>query len=298
MTAQAPVDSKPQKRRGPFAELLKVQATLAVREPYALGGGIGLPIGLLVLFGWISNNVPGNVAGTGLTVIDLWTPTLIVVAFILLAVSLPNTLVRDREIGWLRRVSTTPVHPSRLLAAQLVINLVLAVVAVLIIILGGALLFGASLHVSILPFVVSLVLAIAELFALGLMIVALAPSQVAGQAMGGVANLRSVLPRGSVGESCTGRRTFGNDHVLLAKRSGFAGSARCGLQQQLLVRGAPDDGCLRGHLRVHSDSLFPLAVGHGRTRSDSAGAGGITDRLSSRRRLMRMLALEPGIWQK
>ena len=187
MTAQAPVDSKPQKRRGPFAELLKVQATLAVREPYALGGGIGLPIGLLVLFGWISNNVPGNVAGTGLTVIDLWTPTLIVVAFILLAVSLPNTLVRDREIGWLRRVSTTPVHPSRLLAAQLVINLVLAVVAVLIIILGGALLFGASLHVSILPFVVSLVLAIAELFALGLMIVALAPSQVAGQAMGGVA---------------------------------------------------------------------------------------------------------------
>lgn len=77
-------------------------------------------------------------------------------------------------------------HPSRLLAAQLVINLVIAVVAVLTITLGGALVFGASLHVSILPFGVSLVLSIAELFALGPMIVALAPSQVGGQTIGGV----------------------------------------------------------------------------------------------------------------
>ncbi|MGH7777478.1 MAG: ABC transporter permease, partial [Candidatus Dormibacterales bacterium] len=117
----------------------------------------------------------------------LWTPTLIVIAFILISVSLPNTLVRDREIGWLRRVSTTPLHPWRLLAAQLVINVLLAVVAVLIIVLGGALFFGASLHVSVLPFVVSLVLSIAELFTLGLMVVALAPSQTAGSAMSGVA---------------------------------------------------------------------------------------------------------------
>ena len=40
-----------------------------------------------------------------------------------------------------------------LLAAQLIIDLVLAAAAVLIIILGGALVFGASLHVQILPFV-------------------------------------------------------------------------------------------------------------------------------------------------
>lgn len=172
--------------RRQFVELLRVQAKLALREPYGLGGGIALPIALLLVFGFISENVAGNVAGTGLTVIDLWTPTILVIAFIFLSISLPSTLVRDREIGWLRRVSTTPVHPSRLLAAQLVINLVIAVVAVLIITLGGALVFGASLHVSILPFGVTLVLSIAELFALGIMVTALAPSQVAGQAIGGV----------------------------------------------------------------------------------------------------------------
>ena len=94
--------------------------------------GVGLPVVLLVVFGFISKNVPGNVGGSGLTVIDLYIPTLMVISFIAIAISLPNTLVRDREIGWLRRISTTPVHPSRLLAAQLILDLVLAAAAIVI----------------------------------------------------------------------------------------------------------------------------------------------------------------------
>jgi len=168
-----------------FAGLLKVQARLALREPYGLLGGIALPVVLLAVFGFIGRQLPGNVGDTGLTIIDLWTPTILVFAFLYIAVSLPTTLVRDREIGWLRRVSTTPLHPSMLLAAQLIFDLVLAAAAVLIIILGGALVFGASLHVQILPFVISLLLSIAELFALGLMLVALLPSQTVASAVSG-----------------------------------------------------------------------------------------------------------------
>src|SRR6202011_4789406 len=168
-----------------FAELLKVQGKLALREPYGLLG-IGLPIILLLVFGFIGQQVPGNVGSTGLTIIELWIPTILVVSFISIAVSLPSTLVRDREIGWLRRVSTTPLHPSMLLAAQLIIDLILAAAAVLIIILGGALLFGASLHVQILPFAVSLLLTIAEIFAIGLVLVALVPTQTVAQPVAGV----------------------------------------------------------------------------------------------------------------
>lgn len=169
-----------------FAELLKVQARLALREPYGLLGGIALPAVLLAVFGFIGQQVPGNVGDTGLTIIDLWTPTILVLAFIYIAVSLPTTLVRDREIGWLRRVSTTPLHPAMLLAAQLILDLVLAAAAVLIIILGGVLVFGASLHVQILPFVVSLLLSIVEIFALGLVLVALLPSQTVASTVNGV----------------------------------------------------------------------------------------------------------------
>jgi ABC-2 type transport system permease protein len=172
--------------RAQLAALLKVQAKLSLREPYALALGIGFPVVLVVLFGVISRYTPGNVAGSGLTVIDLYVPTIMVISFIAIAVSLPNTLVRDREIGWLRRISTTPVHPSRLLAAQLIVDLVLAAAAIVIIIAGGTAIFGAPLNVGIPFFILSLVLAIAEIFALGLVVVALTPTQTVASAVGGV----------------------------------------------------------------------------------------------------------------
>jgi ABC-2 type transport system permease protein len=169
-----------------FAELLKVQAKLALREPLALFGGLALPAILLAVFGFIGQANPGNVGDTGLSIIDVWTPTILVLSFIFISVSLPNTLVRDREIGWLRRVSTTPLHPSRLLAAQLIIDLIVAGAAVVIVILEAVLVFGASLHVQILPFAVSLLLSIVELFALGLVLVALVPTQAVSQPVAGV----------------------------------------------------------------------------------------------------------------
>jgi ABC-2 type transport system permease protein len=172
--------------RTQIAALLQVQAKLSFREPYAIGLGIGLPVILLVLFGSISQHVPGNVGGSGLTVIDLWVPTIMVISFIAIAISLPNTLVRDRELGWLRRISTTPVHPSRLLAVQLILDLAFAAVATVIVIVGGIVIFDAPLAVNIPFFILSVVLSIAVIFSLGLVVVALAPNQTAGQAIGGV----------------------------------------------------------------------------------------------------------------
>src|SRR5579872_984642 len=107
MTGSRAKKSTSHRSAGRFAELLKVQAKLAMREPYALLG-IGVPAVLLAVFGFIGRSVPGTVGGSGLTIIDLWTPTLLVISFLFIAFSLPTTLVRDREIGWLRRVSTTP----------------------------------------------------------------------------------------------------------------------------------------------------------------------------------------------
>lgn len=182
--------------RAQFAELLKVQVRLSVREPYALGAGIALPAVLLVLFGFISRHAPGNVGGSGLTVIDLYLPTLMVISFIAIAISLPSTLVRDREIGWLRRVSTTPMHPARLLAAQLIVDLVLAAAAIVILVVGGTAGFGASLAVDVPLFILSLALAIAEIFALGLVVVALVPTQTVAAAVDGALFLALIFLSG------------------------------------------------------------------------------------------------------
>jgi ABC-2 type transport system permease protein len=169
-----------------FSELLKVEWKLTVREPIALGMGIGLPIVLLILFGEIGNAVGGTVGNTGLSIIDLYIPTIIVIGFIGMALlSLPRKFVRDREIGWLRRLSTTPVRPSRLLAAQMILCAIFATVTTLIVIFGGEIIFGAPLTVGIPYFVLSIVLSLAEIFSLGLVVAAIAPSQTTAQAMTG-----------------------------------------------------------------------------------------------------------------
>jgi ABC-2 type transport system permease protein len=69
-----------------------------------------------------------------------------------------------------------PAPQSWLLAAQVVINLVLAVLAIVILMAGGALLFGVHPASQMAGFVVSVVLATAAMFAIGLLIAAIAPS--------------------------------------------------------------------------------------------------------------------------
>ena len=181
-----PNESREKDPRRRFSELLRVEGRLALREPTGLGMGLGLPIILLLVFGFIGVANPGSVAGSGLTIIDLWVPTIVVIAFTSLGIYImPITMVRYREMGWLRRVSTTPESPSRLLAAQTVLNCLIALAAILIVIAGGELIFGASLDVGIPYFVLSVVLSIATVFSLGLVVAALAPSQQVASGLSG-----------------------------------------------------------------------------------------------------------------
>lgn len=172
------------KSSGYFTELLKVQAKLAIRGGNAIIG-MAVPIGLLVVFALIGSVSPGNVGNTNYTLLDVYLPIIMVLGFVFIALGLPTTLVRDREIGWLRRISTTPVHPSRLLAAQLVINLVFAITTVLILIFGGEVILHVALDVNIPLFIISIILAIAVIFSLGMVLVAVAPSQAAVQGLNG-----------------------------------------------------------------------------------------------------------------
>jgi ABC-2 type transport system permease protein len=182
-----PNESKEREPRGHFSKLLKVEGKLALREPIGLVVGIAVPVVLLVVFGLIGIASPGNVANTGYTVLDLYVPVIMVFAFIYLGVYiLPVTLVKYREMGWLRRVSTTPESPSRLLGAQLSVNLVLALAATLIVIFGSEFIFGAPLDVNIPYFVLSIFLSIAVIFSLGLVVAALVRSQTVATPVSGL----------------------------------------------------------------------------------------------------------------
>jgi ABC-2 type transport system permease protein len=88
----------------------------------------------------------------------------------------PTTLAGYREKGILRRMSTTPMPPSRVLLAQLMISLGLAAVSVVLVLVVGHFGFKFQLPQNGGGFLLSIALACTALFSVGLIIAAVAPS--------------------------------------------------------------------------------------------------------------------------
>jgi ABC-2 type transport system permease protein len=158
--------------------LVVSEGKLAWREPVGLVLGVGFPVMLLVIFG-ISSGFQKQIVSTDPTTYrTVYVPILIGLVLVMIAlISLPIPIVVQRERKFLRRLSTTPVAPLWLLAAQVAVNLVLALVAMILIVAGSALAFGVHAPSQVAGFILAALLATACLFAIGLLIAAVAPSE-------------------------------------------------------------------------------------------------------------------------
>jgi ABC-2 type transport system permease protein len=99
----------------------------------------------------------------------------------------PTTVATYRERGVLRRLGTTPLHPGKLLAAQLLVNLAAAVVALVLLIGVGKLVFDIDLPHHLAGFTLAVLLGAVSLFAFGLVIAALASTAKAAAGWAAVA---------------------------------------------------------------------------------------------------------------
>lgn len=182
MTSAASFGRSP---RSALTRLTVTEARLALREPVGLIFGVGLPTVLLIIFGSIPFfHKPIRSLG-GFSYLDVYLTIMIALTIAMLGlVSLPGTLVTYREQGVLRRLSTTPVPPAWVLAAQVTINLVLALVAMAIIVFVSAGAFSAKLPGSVVGFVLALILSIAALVAMGMWVAAVARTAKASGAIG------------------------------------------------------------------------------------------------------------------
>jgi ABC-2 type transport system permease protein len=160
-----------------FAKLVLSEARLAWRSPRGLAFGVGLPLGMLVLFGELPHfkQHPANLGG--LSRFDAEIPVLaafVIAALALLVLAGPLTSYRER--GILRRMSTTPVRPAWLLAAQLIVNLAQALIALTVLFAVAVAAFGVAAPTDPGALVLSLGLCACALFGLGLFIAAVAPT--------------------------------------------------------------------------------------------------------------------------
>ena len=157
--------------------LILTEARLVAREPITWLAAIALPSVILLIFGSIFGPSEPDPALGGLRFIDVFVPSLIVISVGTLGIqTLPIRLATYRERGVLRRLSTTPAHPVRLLAAQLVIYMITAVVALVLLVVVANVAFGVPLPGQPIAYVAAFVLGMSSLFAIGLLVAAVAPS--------------------------------------------------------------------------------------------------------------------------
>ncbi|MGH3192216.1 MAG: ABC transporter permease [Streptosporangiaceae bacterium] len=163
-------------RRTAFGKIVLNEARLNLRQPQGLIGGLAIPLVLLFVFNAIPTFKRPSADLGGLSAFGVYVPILIVFSLAMLALfNLPVPLASYRELGILRRLSTTPVPPSWLLAAQGVINVAVAAAATLILI-GGGIALGAPAPRNPAGLTVALVLSLAALFPIGLLVASVARS--------------------------------------------------------------------------------------------------------------------------
>jgi ABC-2 type transport system permease protein len=89
-----------------------------------------------------------------------------------------------REKGVLRRMRTTPVKPAVMLGAQLLMATVLSIITMLIMVVIGHFAFDVEFPQQLPAFLISFLLLALALFAIGLLVAALAPSSKSASAIG------------------------------------------------------------------------------------------------------------------
>lgn len=167
-----------------LAKITIIEIKLFFRDPATWVVALLLPSFVLVVLGAIPSLRTAQEVFGGQRFIDLFVPSLAVVTLATLGVNaLPIRLATHREKGVLRRLSTTPVNPAKLLLAQLAINMAMATAAVMLLIVVGRLAFNVPFPRHVFGFLAAFLLGMSSLFSLGLLVAAVAPTARAGAAL-------------------------------------------------------------------------------------------------------------------
>lgn len=168
-----------------IGKLVQVETKLQFREWGTVTFGLLFPAVLLLFLGFVIpgfRDVDPELGGNRL--IDLYTPIMLVLVLVMVGISSASSVLTTyRHEGILRRLRTTPVGPSRMLAAQMIAHLIVAVLGMALAIVVALALLGVPAPSSWPATILAIPLTAASLFAIGLLIGAVAPSTSAAHAI-------------------------------------------------------------------------------------------------------------------
>ncbi|GAA3815892.1 ABC transporter permease [Cellulomonas soli] len=179
--------------------LTLTEGRLFLRDPSALFFALLFPALLLTVLGLVMPwaDLPFDETDpelAGVTWITGFTPIMLVLAIATVSFTTFPTLVATyRQRGVLRRMSTTPVPPWKLLVAQVLVNLAALLVACLFALALAVGVLDVGLPAQPATFVLAFVLTVLGTFAIGAVIAAVAPTTSAATGFGMTAYFVSLL---------------------------------------------------------------------------------------------------------
>jgi len=163
-----------------FPTLLRTETQVWLRDFAGVFFGLIFPTVLLVGVGLVIpgmrepvQDAPPSSPWYGLTPVAMYVPPVLASALATAALTvMPPTFGALREKGVLRRLATTPMRPQGLVAVHYLINLVATVAAAVLAVVVGALVFDITAPRQLGVVLLSFVLGLACLFALGTLLAA------------------------------------------------------------------------------------------------------------------------------
>ncbi|MFD0557210.1 ABC-2 type transport system permease protein [Stackebrandtia endophytica] len=165
--------------------LTVTETRLFFREPLNLVFALAIPPILLIVLGLVPGFGEPEAGLGGLRVIDIYTPVVVGMIITTLALtSLPLLLATYREKGVLRRMRTTPIRPTAMIAAQLLMSTAISAVVMVVVLAIARLGFDVGLPQHLPAYLLVFLLAALAMFSIGLLVAALAPGGAGASAIG------------------------------------------------------------------------------------------------------------------
>jgi len=180
-------NTTPTARSSGLLKLTLTELKLLTRERVRVALPVAFPLVLIIILGNISSLRQPKAIYGGESFLDQYTTIMVVFGLALLALTnMPMLLADYRERGVLRRLQTTPIGPVRVLAAQLIADLTVAVAMVICILAVARIGFAVPLPRQAGGFVLVTLLAAAALLGAGLLVAAIAPTGRVARGIGGL----------------------------------------------------------------------------------------------------------------
>lgn len=188
-------------RRG-FAALLRGETLVTIRDTAGLLIPVALPM-LLLVSNSFAPGIREQLRPGGPRVFDVYVvpPILAIVVALIALVNMPSFIATYRKTGVLKTLAVSPIRPSAVLLAQIVVSAIQLLIGVALMLTVAATGFGLQAPVNLLGAILAFGAGVLAMYALGMLIAAVAPSPNAALAIGMVVFLGSGAIGGMFGST-------------------------------------------------------------------------------------------------